>query len=325
MTRLLGAIAYVLTLSASVTLEQPAPTDAAICDGLMSTAHNAAMRPLAQARIDAYASASSSLFLRGCMLMADDKSDKAIDQFEALVKKDSTRSLYFDWLGRALGDQAQRANKLRQPFLAKRTKAAFERAVALDGNNLEARNYLYQYYIMAPGFMGGSDEKALQQVDAIRARNSYRGGFASANMKFRKQDYAGAEREMLALMKQYPDSTAPYTNAFNHQLTQKHWSDAFHTTDLLRVQHPDARYVEYMVGRAAMLSGEQLERGEAALRRYLTLTPRDNEPTLAVAHMRLGQLLQKRGDNARARLELQEALKLNPKLDEAKQSLAAIK
>ena len=48
-------------------------------------------------------------------------------------------------------------------------------AIELDADNLDARSDLIQYYVQAPGFLGGSSTKALEQAEEIRKRNALRG------------------------------------------------------------------------------------------------------------------------------------------------------
>lgn len=302
---------------------QVAPGEAELCDALNSRTVPAGAAAAAQARATGNTAAAS--FIAGCIAFGERRPDKAADHFEKATERDRTKSLYFDWLGRAYGDQAQRANKLKQGLLARKTKAAFEQAVALDPNNLSARTFLVDFYQLAPGFMGGSEAKASEQVSAIRTRSPYRGGFIGATVQSRRKDIAGAEREYALLIATFPDSLAPRTALVQSQISGKRFADAFRTIDAARAAMPTSRVVNYLLGRAAALSGEQLERGEAALRQYLAQAPGLNEPSLAAAHMRLGQVMEKRGKRAEARTELQEAVRLDPALKEAKDALARLK
>ena len=67
------------------------------------------------------------------------------------------------------------------------------------------------------------------------------------------------------------------------------------------------------------------DRAEAALQSYLQHTPGPAEPSLAAAHWRLGMIHEKRGHTAQAREEYETALKLDPRLRGAKESLAKLK
>ena len=90
--------------------------------------------------------------------------DGSIRQLEQCVKIDDSNAECLAWLGNALGSAAQRANKLKLPVLAKRTKKEFDRAVELDPGNIEGRSGELQYYMHAHGFLGGSMGKAATTV-----------------------------------------------------------------------------------------------------------------------------------------------------------------
>jgi tetratricopeptide (TPR) repeat protein len=83
-------------------------------------------------------------------------------------------------LGVAYGDLAEKANVFRQASLARHSRDEFERAVQIDPDNLDARYALVQYYTLAPGFLGGSKQKAFAEAAEIRARNAALGNRAIA-------------------------------------------------------------------------------------------------------------------------------------------------
>ena len=140
---------------------------------------------------------AAAAFYLGRIAMEERKNDRAADYFEAATKLDPKNSTYFLWLGRAYGREAQQANVLRQPGLAKRTKAAWERAIELDPDNLDARSDLIQYYVQAPGFLGGSTAKALEQAEEIRKRNPLRGYLELGALYEREKKLAEAEKAYL--------------------------------------------------------------------------------------------------------------------------------
>ena len=67
---------------------------------------------------------AAAAFYLGRIAMEERRNDKAADYFEAATKLDPKSSMYFLWLGRAYGREAQDANVLRQPGLARKTRAA---------------------------------------------------------------------------------------------------------------------------------------------------------------------------------------------------------
>lgn len=264
-------------------------------------------------------------FLRGCRLLAEQKFGPAGGEFEKAVKAEPEVAIYHFWFGRASGEQASRANPIRQPGLARRTKGEFEKAVALDSNYVSPREGLLRYYLAAPGFLGGGIDHARKQAGEIARLNPYRGGMAYANVAFVARDTAGLIRAHEGLIAQFPDSAAPYFVLVNVQLTRRQWSLAWSAVDRLEKVRPDLPTVLYAIGRAAAESGEQLDRGESALRSYLKYTPKPDEPSLAATHWRLGMIAERRGDTAAARQEFQVAATMDPNLKQAREALSRLK
>jgi tetratricopeptide (TPR) repeat protein len=231
---------------------------------------------------------------------------------------------YHLWLGRAYGRAALAAGMLRQAGLAKDAQAALEKAVSVDPNLLDARADLIQFYLMAPSFMGGSVDKAREQAAAIAQRDAVRGAIARATIAIDQEDLPGAVKELeAAVQRSNGDSRARMTLGSILQQQEK-WDAAFAQYDAILAREPDHWDALYQVGRAAALSGRRLDRGEAALRRYVAHPQGPESPPIANAHYRLGMVLEKKGDKAAARTAYQAALRLDPKLDDAKAALAKL-
>jgi Flp pilus assembly protein TadD len=60
------------------------------------------------------------------------------------------------------------------------------------------------------------------------------------------------------------------------------------------------------------------------LRKYLKYTPKPNEPSHGGANMRLGQILEKKGNKAEAKKLYETALKMDSNLKEAKEGLERV-
>ena len=258
----------------------------------------------------------------GRLAMLENDPEAAAEHLERAVKLDGNVSDYQLWYGNALGQQAARASKLKQPFLGRRAMAALERAVALDDRNIEARDVLVDVYSMAPGFMGGSADKARAQAQVIESIDPMRGHLALGRLAMRAKDTAAVERELNASIAAAPDSLRAYSALATWYLRAKQWSQAFATLDRYIQRRPDDPYGPYHIGRIAAVSGEQLERGEQGIRAFLATPPKDAAPPmLSRAYLRLGQLLQHQGRHAESRSALEQAVKLDARNDEAKKAL----
>ncbi|HKI05021.1 MAG TPA: tetratricopeptide repeat protein [Thermoanaerobaculia bacterium] len=267
---------------------------------------------------------AEAAFYLGRTLLGLRKSEPAAEWLEKATALAPRRSDYFLWLGRAYGQAALEANVLRQPGLAKKTRAAWEKAVALDPANLDARDSLITFYLEAPGIMGGSVDKAKEQAAEIRKRDAVRGRLALVNIAFDQKDMATAERELKAAIQEAPADSRPRVSLSLFYQSQEKWGAAFDTLENLLKADPDNYDALYQIGRAAALSGQRPDRGEECLKRYLGHPPGPQSAPLANAHFRLGQVYEKKGSKPQARAEYQAALKLDPSLKEAKAALAKL-
>ena len=264
---------------------------------------------------------AAAAFYLGRIAMEERKADRAVDYFESATKLDPKNSQYFLWLGRANGREAQNANVLRQPGLAKRARSAWERAIELDPNNLDARSDLIQYYVQAPGFMGGSTAKALEQAEEIRKRNALRGYLELGALYEREKKYGEAEKAYLAASKEKSERhVGEYRLGLFYQNTGA-FEKAFELFEAMIAANPSEFGALFQIGRTGALSGLRLARATEALEAYLHTTPGRNDPSLAAAHWRLGMVHEKRQDRQRAKAEYETAVRLDPTFKQATESL----
>ena len=81
------------------------------------------------------------------------------------------------WLGRTWGRRAETASPFVAPFNAAKARDYFEKAVALDPTNRDALGDLFDYYLDAPGFLGGGADKAEALANRIAAIDPPEGHF----------------------------------------------------------------------------------------------------------------------------------------------------
>ncbi len=112
---------------------------------------------------------SSNLLCRAYYALDD--WDRAESSCKKAVALDPDNSRFHLWLGRVYGEKASRANFLSAARLATKVRGEFERAVQLNPKDVEARLDLAEFYLAAPGVMGGGEQKAREQARYIAAVN----------------------------------------------------------------------------------------------------------------------------------------------------------
>jgi tetratricopeptide (TPR) repeat protein len=121
---------------------------------------------------------------------------KATEAFEKALQTEPNKAQLVHWLGRAYGRRAETASFLTAPGYASKTRQLFERAVDLDPSNTEATGDLLDFYLEAPGFMGGGLNKAEDLARRIGAINPAEGHYAEALIKDKRKEYADAEAHL---------------------------------------------------------------------------------------------------------------------------------
>lgn len=153
---------------------------------------------LLNAALQENASDAEALNLRCQVLFAEQRWDDAISACERSVQIDPATSSYHMWLGRAYGEKADRVKFVTAYKMAKRIHEEFETAARLDPHNGEALSDLGEYYVEAPGFLGGGANKAEALAAQMDAFAPVRAHELRARIAEHKKDYAEAEKEFRA-------------------------------------------------------------------------------------------------------------------------------
>jgi tetratricopeptide (TPR) repeat protein len=206
-------------------------------------------------------------------------------------------------------------------MLAPKMKNAWENAIRLDSKNLDARSSLIQYYLQAPGFMGGSVEKAIEVANQIKKIKPAEGYRQMGNVYMHEKKTAEAEKEFIEMAKVDPNYVGGLANFY---VGQKQFDKAFSMFEDELKKNPEDYVSIYQIGKTSAVSGQRLERGEECLKKYFSYSPKQNEPSHAGANMRLAQIKEKRGQKAEAKKLFETALKLDGNLKEAKEGLERV-
>jgi tetratricopeptide (TPR) repeat protein len=121
---------------------------------------------------------------------------KATEAFQKAAALDPDNSEIYHWLGRAYGRRAETGGPFFAAGYAGKARQAFEKAVALDRSNKEAVNDLFDYYLQAPGFLGGGVQKAEGLVSLIAKNDPAEGNFAQAQLDDKRKEYNDAEAHL---------------------------------------------------------------------------------------------------------------------------------
>jgi tetratricopeptide (TPR) repeat protein len=271
---------------------------------------------------DDHADYAASQYYLGRIAFEQKNYDEAEEHFEEAVDANENVADYHYWYGSTMGTIAQNSNTLKQGFYAPKIKSEFEKTVELDPKNIDAHWGLIEFYTQAPGFMGGSWEKAEVTAKGIMKIDPAEGHRALSSIYERQEKWNEAEKELIEAQKSNP---LLIHNLANFYTRQKKFDKAFSLFEESLKSDPNNMLAVYQIGKIAAISGQKLDQGESALVKYLAYQPQKNEPTHAGASMRLGQIKEKKGNKAEAKKLFEAAIKADPNLKEAKEGLERVR
>ena len=248
--------------------------------------------------------------------------DRGISACERSVTLDPGKSFYHLWLGRIYGEKADRAGFLSAAGMAKKVRNEFERAVQLDPNSWEARTDLAEFYLEAPGIVGGGKDKARAQADALAMLKPAMAHYILARIAEKNKDNPTAERAYRAAIDASRGGAHAWLNLalfYRHTGRFDEMEQALHTMESRPMDRPES----LMDGASILFrTGRNFRFAIQLLKRYLS-APVEVEPAFK-AHYLLGQLLEKQGDRPAAAEEYRAALALAHEFTRAREALKRI-
>jgi len=239
--------------------------------------------------------------------------DTAANECQQAVNLDRQNSGYHLWLGRALGEKADRASFVSAYSLGKRVRQEFEEAVRLNPRNAEALADLGEFYYDAPGVVGGGTGKAegvaaqLDKVDGARAQE------LRARIAEQRKDYGTAEREFKMAIAASAHPAFQWMTLASFYRRRENWTAMVSAVQSgISAAQRDKHSGVALYNGASTLTRANREPALAAkmLENYLAGANKTEEAPAFVAHVRLARLKQQLGDSTAAKREQAAALAL---------------
>jgi tetratricopeptide (TPR) repeat protein len=333
---LLRAIQLVLLAAASV-LAQTAPDD------LLPGDHYKRFRAIAAAHT---ADDAESFYLRATVKQLWGDLDEAEKLAERAVAANPKEPRYHYRLAVIAGIKAQKASVLHQLGLARKFKKEADATLALDPNHVRALDMMMEFYLQAPGIVGGDKSKAyaiadqmmkIDPVEGYRAQMSLArfekqqdriegllrksvetspnrwenrmdlGGWCASHAKFDE-----AEKHAREAIRVKPDRALGYGLLAVALVQQDKWTELDAALAQSEKADPDNLIPYYRAANNCLARKVELSRAERYFRKYLSQEPEPDTPTHANTHWRLALVLEQEGRKQDAIGELETAIKMDP-------------
>jgi predicted Zn-dependent protease len=186
-------------------------------------------------------------------------------------------SEFMDWLGRAYGRRAETSNFLAAPGWASKARQAFERAVELDPKNSDALSDLFDYYLDAPGFLGGGYQKARAVAEKTAAIDAPEGFYQRAKLAQKRKEYSSMELHLREAVAAAPHEVGHMVALARFLASQGRTDESDQMFRLAETVNPNAPSVWYARADILIKQKRDLDEAKALLKRYMqaAITPDD--------------------------------------------------
>jgi len=202
---------------------------------------------------------------------------KATEALEKAVAAEPNNSDYAMWLGRTHGRRAETASPFSVMGHASKARQYFERAVALDPRNIEALNDLLEFYLEAPGFLGGGMERAKATVAQISRINLAEGQWAQSKIDEKRKEPGSAEAHLRRALELAPLQVGRLLDLARFLSKQGRYQEAEENFARAEAIAPENAKLLYVRADVYIKSNRNLDVAKDLLRRYLSsnITPED--------------------------------------------------
>ena len=215
---------------------------------------------------------------------------KATESLERAVAAEPGNSEFNLWLGRAYGRRAETSSLLTAPGHASKARQYFEKAAQLNPRNLEAQSDLFEYYLEAPGFLGGGFEKAAATAEQIARINAAEGHWAQARLDEQRKQFSSAEEQLRRAIELTPHQVGRLIDLARLLAKQGRMEEAERSFARAEAIAPDSPKVLFAKADVYIKAGKNLNVAKDLLNRYLSLALTPEDPPRSQAEKLLKQL-----------------------------------
>lgn len=215
--------------------------------------------------------------------------NRAAEFFQQAVAADPNNSVHYHWLGRAYARQAEAAGMFNALGFATKSRQNLEKAVELDHKNIEAANDLFEFYLEAPGFMGGGLEKAARLAAQIAELDAAEGEYSQSRIAGKKKDLEQAETHLRRAIELAPRQVGRVLDLAKFLAKQGRFEESEKTFQAAEKVEPHAPKILYARAEAYIEARRNMEVAKNLLKRYLSAQLTPDDPPRADARKLLSQ------------------------------------
>jgi tetratricopeptide (TPR) repeat protein len=251
--------------------------------------------------------------------------DKAVGEMEKAVELEPSNALYHLWLGRTCGARASHSVFFRAIRWARKVVREFETATRLAPENLDARFDLLDFYINAPGIVGGGKDKAEAQARMIAELDPKKGYVARAMILEKAKNWDLARKELTEATLRHPDDADAHKDLADFLLSRKDYAGALESARKSLALNSESKRAMLILAASKICQRLDFEEAGKILRELAAGPLRDEDPSFEEVYGWLGECYLAIGERAKAREAFESALAFNPEYEPAKAGVSRLR
>lgn len=247
--------------------------------------------------------------------------DKGIQACQKATTIEPDNSMYHVWLGRIYGEKADASNFLTAAGLAGKVREQFETAVRLSPNSAEAHTDLAEFYLEAPGIVGGGRDKAEDQAKILDKLDASKAHWVRARVAEKRKDNSAAESEYRSAIQASNNSGNAWLNLALFYRRVGRLDDMENAIQHATSAPSTSPEVLCDSAQTLIRAGRDFPQAIQLLQRCLASTEKAEAAPVPKIHYILGTVLEKQGDKQAAAKEYSAALALAKNFPHAQEAL----
>lgn len=215
---------------------------------------------------------------------------KASEAMEKSTELEPMNGEYTLWLGRAFGRRAETASPFTAPGYAAKTRQYLEKAVSLSPTNIEAQSDLFEYYLKAPGVLGGGMEKAETTAKQVSRSSPSEGLAMQAKLAERRKEYSSAEEQLRRALEVAPQQVGRFLDLARFLVRRGRLDEADQVLLRAGKASPDNPRLMFATAEIYVKAHYNLDVARQLLKRYMSAAITADDPPKSEAAKLLRQV-----------------------------------
>jgi tetratricopeptide (TPR) repeat protein len=215
---------------------------------------------------------------------------KATELLEKSAAADPSNSEIALWLGRAYGRRAETSSPFTAPGNASKARQWFERSVQLNPRNTEALSDLFEYYLEAPGFLGGGLDKAEALVNDISKVDVGEAHWAQARLAEKRKDFNSVEEHLRRAVDASPQRIGRILDLAKFLAKQGRYQESDQSLEQAEKIAPNSPRVIFAKADLYVKSKRNLDVAKKLLQQYMSMSLSPDDPPRSDAAKLLKQV-----------------------------------